>query len=90
MKNSDEYNYDYLRGLIDGYHIQEPIGPDDFPEGFENIDLVYEQMNLINDLLNQAIKTWGKDAQVEMIHEECLESPYESTKPDNPDRHRTG
>ena len=37
-------NYQYLRGLEEGYGIQEPIDSDDFPEEFENINDVMERI----------------------------------------------
>ncbi len=38
----------YLTGLIDGYNIQEPIDSDDFPEGFSNINEIWDSLNKID------------------------------------------
>jgi len=42
MKDKD--NYYYLKGFINGYSIQEFATENDFPDGFKNINEVWDRM----------------------------------------------
>ncbi len=49
-------NIDYLEGLIDGYGIQEPIGEDDFPEGINNINDIYDKIEELKEIQLNPVK----------------------------------
>ena len=45
----DRDNYHYLRGFIEGEGVQEPIGKDDYPDSFNNINEIYDKIRELKD-----------------------------------------